>query len=490
MAAQPTTRWQISGYRFLVRRMEHALVRRDVRMLHDPMRSQSRALAVGAVIACLGLAGCAALALIRPQDKIGDAAIVVGKDSGAMFVAMDGALHPVLNLASARLIVGEAATPAVVAETEIGDRPRGALVGIPGAPSALPAGAGPDGEPWTVCDTVSDSGTSTAATTVVVGEPEWNDRVGPLPAGAALLVEHDDRTYLVYDGRRAAVDLTDRGVTRALGLEGARPRPISRGLLNAIPEASAITAPTVPGIGGRPTYETAGRTIGSVVKVMRGNEPHHYVVLRDGIQEVGEATALLLHFTDSQGHSEVPTVAPDALSGAPTVHDLDVDSFPDVPPRLVTADRSVGCLTWTPRAAAAGDGSGRVDADLTLSAGRTLPVPDDARPVRLAQADGSGDNADAAYVRPGSGGFVQTTGLESGSARQGGLFFVADTGVRYGITDTDAATALGFETPGAPAPWRIVDLLAPGPSLGRAQALVAHDGIAPDTAPAPIAAGN
>ena len=105
MAAQPTTRWQVSGYRFLVRRMEHALVRRDVRMLHDPMRSQSRALAVGVAAACLGLAACAALALFRPQDKIGNAAIVVGKDSGAMFVVMDGALRPVLNLASARLIV-------------------------------------------------------------------------------------------------------------------------------------------------------------------------------------------------------------------------------------------------------------------------------------------------------------------------------------------------------------------------------------------------
>ncbi len=60
-------------------------------------------------MACLVLAGCAALALFRPQDKIGNATIVVGKDSGAMFVAVNDALHPVLNLASARLIVGEAA---------------------------------------------------------------------------------------------------------------------------------------------------------------------------------------------------------------------------------------------------------------------------------------------------------------------------------------------------------------------------------------------
>nr|NKZ75270.1 type VII secretion protein EccB [Prescottella equi]NKZ88314.1 type VII secretion protein EccB [Prescottella equi] len=87
-------------------------------------------------------------------------------------------------------------------------------------------------------------------------------------------------------------------------------------------------------------------------------------------------------------------------------------------------------------------------------------------------------------------GFVQTTGLESGSARKGGLFFVADTGVRYGVENADAAKALGFEVPGAPAPWRIVELLAPGPTLGKSAALVAHDGVSADTDPAPVAAGN
>ena len=136
MPAQPTTRWQVNGHRFLVRRMEHALVRRDVRMLHDPMRSQSRSLAVGAILAALGLGVCGVLALLRPQDKIGDNRIVVGKDSGAMFVVVGDTLHPVLNLASARLIAGEAAKPAIVKEAEIGKRARGSLVGIPGAPSA------------------------------------------------------------------------------------------------------------------------------------------------------------------------------------------------------------------------------------------------------------------------------------------------------------------------------------------------------------------
>ncbi|MCD7052440.1 type VII secretion protein EccB [Rhodococcus hoagii] len=490
MAAQPTTRWQVSGYRFLVRRMEHALVRKDVRMLSDPMRSQSRALGVGIVVACLVLAGCAALALFRPQDKIGNATIVVGKDSGAMFVAVNDALHPVLNLASARLIVGEAAKPVTVSESEIESRPRGALVGIPGAPSALPAGS-PDGQPWTVCDTVTADGTGSVTTTVVVGEPSWSDRVGPLGSDRALLVSHGADTYLVYDGRRAPIDLRDRAVTRALGLESAQPRPIGRGLLNAIPETLPITPPQIESRGSAPNYQIAGRTVGSVVKLMRGDDVRYYVVLRDGVQEISAATALLIQFADSQGQSEMATISPDALARAPLADVLDVSTFPAVPPRLADpAADPVGCLTWTPQGAAQGDDSGRVEAALTLAAGRSLPIPDDARTVRLAQADGSGDHADFAYLRSGSGGFVQTTGLESGSARKGGLFFVADTGVRYGVENADAAKALGFEVPGAPAPWRIVELLAPGPTLGKSAALVAHDGVSADTDPAPVAAGN
>ncbi|QBJ95516.1 type VII secretion protein EccB [Rhodococcus sp. ABRD24] len=490
MAAQPTTRWQVSGYRFLVRRMEHALVRRDVRMLHDPMRSQSRALAVGAVLACLGLAACAALALIRPLDKIGNASIVVGKDSGAMFVVVDGALHPVLNLASARLILGESAQPVTVKESELDTMPRGALLGIPGAPSSLPSG-GTDGHPWTVCNTVSSGGSRSVATSVIVGDPDWSDRVGRLDPDEALLVESDETTFLVYDGRRAPIDLRDQAVTRALGLEGARPRPVSRGMLNAIPQVLPIAPPVIPGAGTAPTFDINGRTVGSVVKVMRDDTAHYYVVLRDGVQEVSAATAFLIQFADSQGQSAMAAVTPDALAKAPTAHELEVSTFPRSAPRLVgDGDDPVSCLTWTPMGTSEGDDSGRVAATLSLSAGRALPIPEQARTVRLAQADGSGDKADAVYFRPGSSGFVQTTGLESGSSRKGAMFFVADTGVRYGIPNSDAAEALGFEVPGPPAPWRIVELLAPGPTLGRDEALVAHDGVASDEKAAPIAAGN
>ena len=41
MAEQPTTRLAASGHRFLMRRMEHALVRRNIAMHDDPLRAQS-----------------------------------------------------------------------------------------------------------------------------------------------------------------------------------------------------------------------------------------------------------------------------------------------------------------------------------------------------------------------------------------------------------------------------------------------------------------
>ncbi|QIX51356.1 MULTISPECIES: type VII secretion protein EccB [Rhodococcus] len=484
MGAQPTTRWQVNGYRFLVRRMEHALVRRDVRMIHDPMRSQSRALAVGAVLACVGLAGCAALALLRPQDRIGDAAIVVGRDSGAMLVTIDGAFHPVLNLASARLVLGRPEAPAVVADGEFETRPRGPLVGIPGAPSALAHVAAP--LPWTVCDTVTTDGSRSVTTTVTGGEPAYGERVRPLADDEALLVAADGRHHLVYRGSRAEVDLADQALTRVLGIDAGMARPVGPGLLAAIPEVPRLEAPRIPGAGGEPGYPIGSLTVGSVVRVAVPDGKRFYVVLRDGVQEVSEATAQIVHFTDSQGAAEIPAVAPDVLREAPTVRGLAVDTFPATVPTVVDArDRPVACLTWIPGVGAAERSRSVVE----VSAGSVLPLPDGAVPVSLAQADGAGPEADSAYLAPGRGAFVQTTSVAPDSARRGALFYVADTGVRYGIVDAEAATALGFSEP-VPAPWQIVELFAPGPALGRAEALVAHDGVAPDHDPAPVGAGR
>ncbi len=480
MAAQPTTRWQVSGYRFLVRRMEHALVRRDVRMLHDPMRSQSRALAVGAVLAVIGVAGFAALALIRPQGRIGDARIVVGKESGAMFVAHDGALHPVLNLASARLVVGAPDAPVAVKESELGTRARGALLGIPGAPSSL---SHVDPGAWTVCDSIASGGARAVTTTVVVGGPDLTDDVRDLSSGEALLVQGEDGTYLVHDGTRRRVDLGNRAVTLAFELDGLIPRPVSPGLLNAIPESPPLTPPTIRDAGQTPRYAFRDMQIGSVVQVEDARETAYYVVLADGLQRIGRATADLIRYADSQGAAGLDTVTPDAVSAAPQSAALAVDTFPDVPPLIRDEKRNpVSCLSWRPVAGATPESGMR--ATVAVISGNTLPLPSGARPVTLAQSDGAGDNADQFFAPPGTGALVHATGVVPSSERRGPLYFVADTGVRFGVENVDTAGVLGLGGESTAAPWPIVALLAPGPELARTAAFLAHDGVAPDDHPA------
>ncbi|ONM50766.1 type VII secretion protein EccB [Nocardia donostiensis] len=489
MPSKPTTRWQVSGYRFLVRRMEHALVRRDVRMLHDPMRSQSRAYAVGLVLAIVVLAGCGVLALLRPQDKIGSNKILIGKETGAVYVVINDVVHPTLNLASARLAAGDAPKAVIVKESELGSKARGPLIGIPGAPGALHFDSSGNGRPWSVCDTMKIDGSQDITTSVIAGDPELGDKASAMDSGKALLVQGKDHTYLVYDNKRARVDMNDRAVTDALKITGASPRPVSEGLLNAIPEVLPIVPPRIDDPGATPDYPIGDHRIGEVVQVTTG-EVENYVVLRDGLQRISELTADIIRNSNPQTSAD-STIDQSQRTRANVSSALRVGDYPDTAPTLLQAkDQPVSCLSWKPITEASENSGNR--AELSVITGVSLPMSDDAKLVPLAQADGSGPNADSAYLDPGSGAYVQTTGIEPDSTRKDSLFYIADTGVRYGIKNAEAVKALGMPEQAEPAPWPIVGLLAAGPSLGREEALVAHDGVAPDPSPAkePVAAAE
>ncbi|MGQ4618038.1 type VII secretion protein EccB [Nocardia sp. R7R-8] len=489
MPSKPTTRWQVSGYRFLVRRMEHALVRRDVRMLHDPMRSQSRAYAAGLILACVALAGCGVLALLRPQDKIGDAKILIGKDSGAVYVRIDDVVYPALNLASARLAVGEAAKPATVKESELGKKPRGPLIGIPGAPGSLPFDKEGKGRAWTVCDSLKTDGTDDRTTSVLIGDLDLGDKASAMGPDKAMLVKSKEATYLIWNKTRARVDVNDPAVAGPLGIRGVTPRPISEGLLNAIPEVNAIVPPTIADPGGQPSgYSINGLKIGTVVQVS-GKANQNFVILHNGLQPISPFTADVIR-ASQRNPDHGTTIGDYEQQHAPVSNVLKVDTYPEVAPTVIQPKaRPVSCLSWKPIPGVEGNADVALRAELTVIDGSDLPMAGSAKLVPLAQADGKGDNVDSVYFKPGSGAFVQSTGIEPDSRRKDSMFYIADTGVRYGIKDADAVKALGLSTESGvrqpePAPWPIVGLLASGPTLGRQDAMVAHDGVAPDASPA------
>ncbi|GAA5067234.1 type VII secretion protein EccB [Nocardia callitridis] len=490
MPAQLTTRAQVNGYRFLLRRLDHALVRRDVRMLHDPMRSQTRSLIVGAILGILVIAGAVILSFIRPQGSIGNSLIVMGKETGALYVVVtdeqkNQQLHPALNLASARLITGSSEAPNSVKDDKLGSMPRGPLLGIPGAPAALPGSGQGDHSEWALCEAVQLSSTGSASasagvlTTVLAGQPELNERVRRTGQDEALLVRRDGKVYLVYDGKRAEVDTADAAVSRSLDLGAYKARPVGTGLLDAATAVPPLTVPDIPQAGQPGPGALSEVPVGGVISVAgagNGAPQENYVVLADGVQRVTDFAAQVLRTADSQGMREIKSMAPDVLSNMPVLHTLPLDHFPERAPKILAAeDAPVACIDWSKTHGVGGTEAPSDRAVVSLVAGTALPLSDSATPVPLATQDGTGDRVDTTYIPPTTGEFVQVTGMEPGSPRRGSLFYVADNGIRYAVPDKETATVLGLGDKPRLAPWAVIGQLVPGPTLSKQNALVSHD---------------
>lgn len=436
--------------------MEHALLRGDVGMVDDPMRAQSLSFIGGCLLAALGLAVCVVLAFVRPHAVLGDAAIVMSRESGALYVRVNDTLHPVPNLASARLVAGSAGRPEQVSESAIGEAKRGPMLGTPGAPAVIGTPLTEQESAWTVCDS--------ATTTVIAGRTTEAD--DPARQPAVLVTPRSQSaatTYLLHDGWRARVDLRNPAVVWALRLDGIEPRPVSGALLDAIPEAVPITPPHIAGAGS--PGGLAGFRVGTVVRVTRVDAVDHFVVLADGVQRIGEVAAELIRLTNAHGARRIDTVAPDVLGAARVVEALPVSTYPERAGRPVgKADDRVLCAQWR---------SGGSKTFLRLAG--SIPLAAQASSVTLAQADGDGPNVDEVVMPPGRSAYVRATGLTGGAT--GPLYLVADTGVLFGLHDRDTASLLGIPGAAVAAPWPVLSGLPRGPELSRDSALVARDGV-------------
>jgi type VII secretion protein EccB len=492
------TRHQVTGWRFVMRRIASGIALHDTRMLVDPLRTQSRAVLMGVLILITGLAGCFVFSLIRPSGSAGNNAVLADRSTDALYVRVGDDLHPVLNLTSARLIAGRAVNPTTVKSSELDRFPRGNLIGIPGAPERMVQNASHDAN-WTVCDAVSGTshGAHSTGVTVIAGPPDGDGaRAAAIHANQGTLADNGAGTWLLWHGKRSQIDLANHAVTNALGLglgasDVPAPRPIAQGLFNAIPESPALAAPTIPNAGG-PAGFSVPAPIGAVV-VSYGVEQnssvtlHYYAVLPDGLQPISAVLAAILRNTNSYGLDQPPRLGADEVAKLPVSRTLDTTRYPDQQVELIDAAKNpVTCAYWSKPAGAA-------TSSLSLLSGSVLPVPDAVRTVELI-GGGSQGIATRVALAPGTGYFTQTVGGGSAAPAAGSLFWVSDTGVRYGI-DNEAENgpgaaghgktveALGLSAPAVPIPWSALSLFAPGPTLSRADALLAHDGLAPDAKP-------
>ncbi|MEE6165134.1 MULTISPECIES: type VII secretion protein EccB [unclassified Mycolicibacterium] len=464
MARRPATRLQLNGHRFLIRRTLHALVRGDARMIDDPLRAQAISLSTGALLAVVVFGVCAATAVLRPGGDLDETPIVMARDTGALYVRIADTVHPVLNLASARLLAATPANPRPVSARALAAAKRGPLVGIPGAPTQIDRPLSIEESGWTLCD-VADP----PATVLIVGRIPAG--TGGLPGGQALLVasrrEGPAATYLLFDGWRAAVDLRDIAVMRALHLEGVAPLPVSRSLLDSVPEVPAIAAPLIADAGAPGPPALRGIGVGTVVRVERAAGHELYAVLPDGVQRVDPVVADMIRFTVAQPAGQPPVVAADVIATVPFVETLPVRRFPN---RVAQGAGDTVCAGWDP-------GQQSSETNTTVFVGSSLPVPG-SDGVTLAQSDDDGPNIDRVVTPAGRGALVRSAAIVGSGGTAGSLFYLNDRGVLFGVHDERTAEHLGLPGPAVAAPWPMLAVLPRGPELSRDAASVVRDGLA------------
>jgi type VII secretion protein EccB len=464
-----TTKVQVSGWRFLLRRLEHALVRRDTRMFDDPLSFYGRSAALGIVISALILVGALAMAFFKPQGKLGTGNLFIDRTTNGLYLMVSGQLHPVYNLTSARLILGNPADPTTVKSAELNKLPKGQSVGIPGAPYATPVSPG-SSSVWALCDTVTRAETiNPSVQTSVIAMPLVIDSsVNPLLPHEALPVTYQGQDWVITLKGRHATDLHNRSLTSALGIpSSAKPTPISAALFNAIPDAGSWQLPPIPNAGAPNTLSLPDElVIGSVFEVQTVFGLQFYVVLQDGVAHVNANTAAVLRATESYGLVTIPAVVKSLVVNLP---EREYPSpLPDEPIKLVSRPvEPVLCWTWERK-------TGEHAPQTTVVTGRYLPIPPSAMNLGIKQIQG------AATIYTDGGKYVQ---LQSPDPRYGeSLYYVDPQGVRYGIPDEQTASALGLSSP-KPAPWEIIRLLVDGPVLTKEAALLEHDTLPADPSP-------
>ncbi|WP_018602899.1 type VII secretion protein EccB [Mycobacterium sp. 155] len=465
-----TTKIQVSGWRFLLRRVEHAIVRRDTRMFDDPLQFYSRAVSTGVVIAVMVCLGAVALAYFKPLGKRGSDTLVVDRTTNQLYVMLPGSdlLRPVYNLTSARLALGHGDAPAMVKSEELDRMPKGQPIGIPGAPYATPTGT--PASTWSLCDTVTkpERAAPELETSILIRSLVTDMSVGPLGPSQGMLVSFKGDNWLVNEIGRHAIDLADRAVTSAVGIPvTAKATPISEGLFNALPNMGPWQLPQIIAAGAPNTVGLPDNlVIGSVFQTATESGKQHYVVLPDGVARVNDTTAAALRASNSYGLITPPTVESSMVVKIP--EQVYVSPLPAEPMTiLLRQDDPVLCWAWQRE-------PGDQSAKTTMIAGRHLPVSSSVRDTGVKQIEGD------ATVYIDGGQFVR---LQSPDPKVGeGLFYIDPQGVRYGVANADAAKNLGLGAP-VNAPWPVVSLLVEGPVLSKDAALLEHDTLPSDPKP-------
>jgi type VII secretion protein EccB len=527
MPSTPTTKSQVQAYQFVLRRMQSALVRRDAVMLHDPMRTHTRATIVGVVLGVLGMIVFVVWGLLSPAPSVPEAGnIVIGEQSGTVYVVTGNPkkLIPTFNLASARLLLlsqqkqssagsagGAAPAPAapasaasvknptVVSDAQLESIPRDKLTGIPDGPQLIPSDSQRISPNWAVCDQVQLDPTLPnpdlgKTNTYVFGGVAPSGLGAELGENDALLAKAGNgKTYLIYrlpssrnrpnaNTVRAEIDESNANdaVKVALGLNQT-PRKITQGLLNAIPEVARLTPPQIT--PGAAPGNFGGLTAGDVFATQPAGEQTftYYAITTKGVQRISNAVADIMRVAKNGSSGRIQTLGLDKLASVRVLQPTDpdyipVDDFPRSVPTVLDATKnsSVACLGWS----LVGSGTDQ-DAHTSVFVDTQLPgqksTGDKFAPMTVTTPGPNRVPINGFYLKPGFAAVVQSA-TGKASFGKGPIQLISDRGIRYSVPDAATADAIGLNNR-QPAPESVIGLLPTGASLNTQDVLKQFDSV-------------
>ncbi|RZU53462.1 type VII secretion protein EccB [Krasilnikovia cinnamomea] len=450
-----TKRDQLQAHNFVVGRLRSALLHGDADALETPTRRFSVAAFAGAIVAALIVAGFGAYGFFFPGANTAwrePGTIIVEKETGTRYLydRAHEVLRPVLNHASARLLVGADARIRSVSAKSLRGVRHGLPLGIPNAPDALPARNRLTAAPWLVCVTTA-AGTAPPSVTLAIGQDRGTTATAE-PDAAALVADGTDR-YLIWNGRRLRVAGPAAAV--ALQLDQVTPVRVTAAWLGVWPDGPDLSPPRIPGRGAPgPTVGGKATRVGQVLQAATGTGPANFwLVLADGLRPLSTTVAGLV-LADPASHSAYPGGDPGAtvvsaagVAAAPrSTAGLDLGELPPRPPRLIdpAGARNQSLCARTGFGPA---GQDLVWADAGALAGGAAPPGADGAPAldRVAIAGGVGV---LARSDPGPQ-----------------LSLITDVGLRFPLS-ADAVAALGYaDVPALDVPPSLLSLLPVGPTL-------------------------
>jgi len=454
---------QLHSYQFLMQRVISSIMLHETDPEQTPLRRGVGAVFAGVMISVLIAAGFGVYGILTGVEANRwrtQGAVIIERETGAHYVYQEGGvLQPVLNYASA-LLVSRGGDAHRVAGRSLTEFPRTVMVGIPGAPDALPPAGRVTGAAWSWCSSLEDGGLGRPAplTTLLVGRSV----PGGEPLGErGLLVRHADTGthHLIWRGHRYQLGESDpEPLIRSLYGFHADVVEVGAAWLNGLPAGQAIVPVDPERIAewGEPSAAVPGYTVGDLVHHRVAGGQQYYLVLADGLAHLTELQMMLLQAAQPAEPVAIPvavvnrTPTSDAL--APTRTGV---APPDSPPELAVPEAGSEVTVCAEVADAATPPVVTLGGDRAAFAG-ALPTP---------RASETGvPLADRVVVPPGQGALVRV--LPAPQSPVGSYQLVTDAGIRYPVPTEEILGWLGYSAALAvELPVGVVQQLPAGPTL-------------------------